>query len=192
MILSPCFTNVSTYRYMLFIFIVIALSAIGNTSVFAKENSLSSIKYKMMVNEYYNRGTPIDHPEMPVNLRWMPYSGRGVDANKTEIIPTEGNTVPLSWNKKGSFSNDLFNGSHGDEIKSILSKHEINLDKLSNLLKKIGNESGVSVYDSGYMIIFDDFTKRSYIIKTSPMMAKDLEKIEFAAVPLQGTNQPVE
>ncbi len=188
MFLSCRFVNQFARSYIPLLFLITVLPWLGDIDAFGAESKLSGIDYKLMVDEYYNRGTPVDHPEMPPTLRWMPFNGRGVSANKTEIVPTEGNVIPLSWNEKGGFSKDFFSGVHSDEIKAVLVQHTVNLDKLANLLKKIGSESGVSAYDSGYLIIFDDLAKKGYIIKTSPMIAEDLDKIEFEEKPfLQGT-----
>lgn len=147
--------------------------------VFAEESGLSQATNKICVDEYYKRATPVNDPELPEGLRWMPFTGRGVDEQDTEITPVEGNAIPLNWDRAGSFSHDLFTSKFGLQIKEILSKHGVNIEKLTNLLKRIGTEKSVSLYDGGFMIIFDGEAKKSYIFKTLPGIAIAFDEIEL-------------
>ena len=152
-------------------------------SAYAEKSELFEAKDKISIDEYYKKGTDIHDPELPDNLKWMPFSGRGVDEKTTEITPVYGNTIPLNWDETGSFSNDLCNGKYSRQLKKTLSDHGISINKLNHLFNMIGKEKCVSFYDSGHMVIFDDKVKKSYIIKTKPGIALALEKVEFELVP---------
>jgi hypothetical protein len=152
-------------------------------SAYAEKSALFEAKDKISIDEYYKKGTYMHDPELPDNLKWMPFSGRGVDEKTTEITPVYGDTIPLNWDETGSFSNELCNGKYGSQIKQILSDHGINIEKLNHLFNMVGKEKCVSFYDSGHMVIFDDKVKKSYIIQTKPGIALALEKVEFELVP---------
>jgi len=151
--------------------------------VCAKEKKFSEIKNKICVDEYYKKATPANNPELPESLRWMPFTSKDVDESNTEIVPVEGNSIPLGWNKAGDFSDYLLKNKYSQQIKAILEEYGITIEKLTNLLKVIGVEKGASLFDSGYLIVFDENTKKAYIIKTKLKIAEAVEKIDFELLP---------
>jgi hypothetical protein len=123
------------------------------------------------VTRYYEKASEVNDPALPEGLkvtRWGDESGfRG----GPPMITTE----CLRFGA-GEFSRALLNPPHGRRIGELFVEAGVDLSKLTNLVRKHsaqGNEI-VSVFDEGYLMLFDPNEKANYIFPIGKGMGQKL------------------
>jgi hypothetical protein len=146
----------------------------------AKEAKAGEYIQKISSQELYDMATQVNDSRLPDGLRVIQFYERGFDADKTIIFNSDEDKSTVSWKKIGEFSSDYFGQRYGSQLKNILQEYGVDLLKLENLMRLIGTERKVMVFNNGKLSFADGNNQKLYLLTTNPGIKKAIEKIYFA------------
>jgi len=120
------------------------------------------------ISDFYSQGEKIDDTNLPSTLRRVSKEKR--DQYK-QIKP-----APIVW-APGRFSNDLLHSKYSRNLKQVLSKNGANTKKVKHLIELIKPETGVMIFNAGYVLVFPQYGNYDYVFKINTGSKKDFYNI---------------